>query len=263
MKRVRLFIDDGAEAVERTFTRFPVRIGRHPTNEYQILDDQVSRFHAQLEYEGDSLVIRDLSRNGTTLVGGDGGGVRTLRAEEARSSEGSLTFVLGTVRIQAELEAVGPDELPGTFASAARAATKTLVEACGSRGLPLWAGDPSPERLRAVIDALFGNLLRFRTALHGDALEAEGEGAHPGPQGEGAIALLEWTHATAHALRAIELAFERTWPRANPLAQEAARLPFAESRRSGVHLRSTAQEAPQIATGSDRGKPPPSSRERS
>jgi hypothetical protein len=250
MKRLRLLIVDGSEVVERTFSELPVRIGRHPSNECQILDDQVSRFHAQVQCDGNALILRDVdSQNGTALVEGGDGAVRVLRAAEARSTEGSLTFFLGSVRIQAKIEAVGRDELPVAFAPAARAATEALLEVCVSRGLPLCGSDPSPETLRAVIDALFGNLLRIRTALHSEELQAEGEGGPQASRGDGTSALLEWAQATTLALRAVDLALEKRWPLAPALAQAAA-----DVRKSGIRLRHATEAATQAATGSDRGE---------
>jgi type VI secretion system protein ImpI len=54
--------------VERTFDRFPVRIGRNPLNDFQLDSGFVSQFHAVLELHGNALMLRDLgSKNGTLL----------------------------------------------------------------------------------------------------------------------------------------------------------------------------------------------------
>jgi type VI secretion system protein ImpI len=56
--------------IERTFDRFPVRIGRNPLNDFQIDSPFVSQFHAVLELQGNALMLRDLgSKNGTSLRG--------------------------------------------------------------------------------------------------------------------------------------------------------------------------------------------------
>jgi hypothetical protein len=263
MKRLRLFITDGSEVVERAFFELPVRIGRHATNDCQILDAQASRFHAQIDRDGDSLVVRDVSRNGTTVVGGVGEGGRILRGEEAKWSGGSLTLVVGIVRVRVELEPVGAEELPDSFVSAARAATKVLLEACEPRGLPIWAGDPNPEILRGVIDALFRNLLQVRTALHPVAPEVASRRDVREARGEAATALLQWTHATTQALRAIELAFERTWPRGDARKAGAAGSSAAALRSSGVRLRSGLPIGLPVASRSESDEPSASSGRRS
>jgi type VI secretion system protein ImpI len=57
-------------SMERTFDRFPVRIGRNPLNDMQLDLPFVSQFHAVLELNGQSLMLRDLgSKNGTLLRG--------------------------------------------------------------------------------------------------------------------------------------------------------------------------------------------------
>lgn len=54
--------------IERTFDRFPVRIGRNPLSDFELDSPYVSQFHAILELHGRQLMLRDLgSRNGTHL----------------------------------------------------------------------------------------------------------------------------------------------------------------------------------------------------
>jgi CheY-like chemotaxis protein len=103
MTHLRLFIFEGSEVLDRTYSRFPVRIGRHPRNECQLADSHVSRFHAQIECESGGLVVRDVgSANGTLLMEGASG--RMLRGSGARSSDGELAFLLGYVRVLARIE---------------------------------------------------------------------------------------------------------------------------------------------------------------
>jgi predicted component of type VI protein secretion system len=103
MKHIRLFIIDGSEVLERTYSGFSVRIGRHATNECQILDERVSRFHAQIEREGDALVLRDMgSHNGTLLL--ERTSARVLRGTDGRSTDGSLAFFLCNLRLLARIE---------------------------------------------------------------------------------------------------------------------------------------------------------------
>jgi type VI secretion system protein ImpI len=57
-------------SVDRTFTTFPVRIGRNTLNDLCIVDRFVSQFHAIVELHGEELMLRDLgSSNGTKLSG--------------------------------------------------------------------------------------------------------------------------------------------------------------------------------------------------
>ncbi len=55
-------------SVERTFAKFPVRIGRNTLNDLNIVDRFVSQFHAVVELREGELMLRDLgSSNGTKL----------------------------------------------------------------------------------------------------------------------------------------------------------------------------------------------------
>ena len=57
--------------VTKTFAQFPVRIGRSPLNDLQLSDSHVSQFHAVIERQDSTLMLRDLgSRNGTRVVSG-------------------------------------------------------------------------------------------------------------------------------------------------------------------------------------------------
>lgn len=60
----------GNRVLERTFDKFPVRIGRSPLNDLTIEQPFVSEFHAVLEQHDGRLLLRDLgSTNGTLLRG--------------------------------------------------------------------------------------------------------------------------------------------------------------------------------------------------
>ena len=68
--RLRVTNTQDRNMIERTFDRFPVRIGRNPLNDFQIDSPFVSQFHAVLELTGNTLMLRDLgSKNGTSLRG--------------------------------------------------------------------------------------------------------------------------------------------------------------------------------------------------
>lgn len=60
----------GGGTQSKTFTTFPVRMGRNPLNEFQLEFPFISDFHASIERHGDRLMLRDLgSTNGTMLRG--------------------------------------------------------------------------------------------------------------------------------------------------------------------------------------------------
>jgi type VI secretion system protein ImpI len=66
--RIRVVNTQDGSAIERTFDRSPIRIGRSSINELSIQSPFVSQFHAVIEFEGPRLVLRDLgSTNGTLL----------------------------------------------------------------------------------------------------------------------------------------------------------------------------------------------------
>src|SRR3984957_13085698 len=169
MTHLRLFIYEGSEVLDRTYSRFPVRIGRHPRNECQLVDSHISRFHAQIECESGALVVRDVgSENGTLIMEGASG--RMLRGTGARSSDGQLALLLGHGRVLARIEEGEREELPDAFAPAAREAAQALLDACAPYATRVYAGAAGPETLHPVIDALFRNLLRLDSALQGDDL---------------------------------------------------------------------------------------------
>ena len=57
-------------SVERSFAKFPVRIGRNTLNDLNIVDRFVSQFHAVVELHDRALKLRDLGSSNGTKVGG-------------------------------------------------------------------------------------------------------------------------------------------------------------------------------------------------
>ena len=251
MTHLRLFIYEGSEVHDRTYSRFPVRIGRHPRNECQLVDSHISRFHAQIECESGAIVVRDVgSENGTMIM--EGQSFRMLRGTGARSSDGQLALLLGHVRVLARIEEGDREELPDGFVPAAREAAQALLDACAPHATPVYAGGAGPETLRPVIDALFRNLLRLEGALRGDDPEPVKGGTVNARRSETASALLNWTHASGVALRLLAHASAR-WcadEEALPVDGEAApRAPASERRLRCADL----------SAGSDTGDRTPSS----
>ncbi len=92
--------------VERTFTRFPVRIGRSALNDLNILDRFVSQFHAVVELHGDELMLRDLgSSNGTKV-----GTARAPAHEPTPLAAHKNAFGIGPLVIEARIIEVQEEE---------------------------------------------------------------------------------------------------------------------------------------------------------
>jgi predicted component of type VI protein secretion system len=252
MTHLRLFIYEGSEVLDRSYSRFPVRIGRHPRNECQLVDSHISRFHAQIELESGALVVRDVgSENGTLIMEGASG--RMLRGTGSRSSDGQLALLLGHVRVLARIEEGEREELPDAFAPAAREAAQALLDACAPYATRVYAGAAGPETLHPVIDALFRNLLRLDSALQADNLDPVEGGTVHARRSETASALLNWTHASSVALRLLAHASERWCADEGALpahVQSGPPAPASERRLRGAEL---------SATGSDTGDRTPSS----
>lgn len=208
MARLRLLVADGNQVTERVFTRFPVRIGRLGDNDCQILDTSVSKTHAQLELDGDTLVLRDLrSTNGTVMIGEpwraasiDDGAGRRLREESARLQPWGGFFV-GAVRVYARLEHEELDELPGDVIRALRKSSADLLKACAPPAVPTHAGG-GPELARVILDALFRSLFSLRSAL-GGASDA-GSYRDPVERTESIASLITWAQTVSQALRVLE-----------------------------------------------------------
>lgn len=98
--------------VDRTFTQFPVRIGRNTLNDLCIVDRFVSQFHAVVELRGTDLVLRDLgSSNGTKLSGN-----RAPPHEPTSLTPHQNSFSIGPLKIDALVAEVAVDayeETPG------------------------------------------------------------------------------------------------------------------------------------------------------
>jgi predicted component of type VI protein secretion system len=221
MTRLRLFVFDGSAVIERTYSRFPVRIGRHPQNECQILDPRVSRFHAQFDYAAGTLVFRDVeSQNGTVVLEGAAG--RVLRGSEVRASDGRLAVLIGGVRVQARLEEHEGGELPDAFVPITREAARRLLDACPVQGEHAAShARGALASAQPVLDALFAGLIAVRLALHTEETGAQSYREPPMKRSETTSALLEWTQASAVALRLIEHALVASEDREELLLGEA------------------------------------------
>lgn len=94
--------------VDRTFTRFPVRIGRSALNDLNILDRFVSQFHAVVELHGSELMLRDLgSSNGTKV-----GTTRAPAHEPTPLAPHKNAFSIGPLVVEARVVEVEEEEEP-------------------------------------------------------------------------------------------------------------------------------------------------------
>lgn len=85
--------------VERTFAKFPVRIGRNTLNDLNIVDRFVSQFHAVVELHERTLKLRDLgSSNGTKI--GDG---RAPAHQPVELGPHSNTFGIGPLVLEGKI----------------------------------------------------------------------------------------------------------------------------------------------------------------
>jgi predicted component of type VI protein secretion system len=83
-------------SLDRSFTRFPVRLGRSSLNDFALDFPFVSQFHAVIARDGDQPVVRDLGgRNGTTA-----GGKKLPAHQPLQLAAVANTFEIGPLRFQ-------------------------------------------------------------------------------------------------------------------------------------------------------------------
>lgn len=117
--------------VERVFARFPVRIGRNPLNDLNIVDRFISQFHAVLELQGTTLLLRDLgSSNGTKV-----GNARAPVHELVDLAKVGNTFGIGPLTFETRIEDIQTAPPPkratqslGAAAAAAMAAANAAED---------------------------------------------------------------------------------------------------------------------------------------
>ena len=86
---------DGS-GIERTYDRFPVRIGRSALNDLQLEFGFVTQFHAVIERNDQTLFLRDLgSRNGSAM-----GGKKVAPHQSLDLAASGFTFDIGPLHFQ-------------------------------------------------------------------------------------------------------------------------------------------------------------------
>jgi pSer/pThr/pTyr-binding forkhead associated (FHA) protein len=209
MTILRLFVLDGPEQQPRTYTQFPVRVGRHPDNDCQIVDSRVSRFHAELRVEGTEMIVTDLSSvNGTFLD--DGLGVRRLQRASTRLRGNPIRLAFGAARAEAFVESGATalrqeDDVATMLVRGANA----VLDACKDRNPPAEHADAQLDAMHHIVDAFFRSLVSVRHAVRRtDGVDCDEERGRGDRSQEEAIGLLRWTQATSVALHTMEHGLE-------------------------------------------------------
>jgi type VI secretion system protein ImpI len=123
MKVLRLQVCGHGKEETLTFRRFPVRIGRDETNDCQLAFALVSRFHARIDLNGDSLLLRDEGSSHGTFLAGQSAPLPALRFVD-------LSVAGGAIQIAAlHLEAALLDDIDATRIFDQNATTDLHLEA--------------------------------------------------------------------------------------------------------------------------------------
>jgi hypothetical protein len=129
--------------------------------------------------------------------------------------------LLGGVRLEASIEDGEAADLPDALAPAVRDAGKVILSVCELHRERVSLARAGVETIGPVLDALFDGLLMMRFGLHADEVAPAGDRDGERARKEAASALLEWTHASAVALRLVVQSIEATRLRDACLLSEA------------------------------------------
>ena len=168
MKTLHVILVERGRPVERRFTEFPIFVGRHPSNTLTLASATVSRFHAQIDVEGNDVVVRDEGTRLGTLVE-DGMDIRRLCKASFRR-EREIEFTIEGTRIRATLSETQISELtPAFLGTTWRAANLLLSKAEQSP-----SADASKHQLvyaQGALDELRQAQSTLRGALRSDAMD--------------------------------------------------------------------------------------------
>lgn len=108
-----LIVERGPHAGTRIpLTIFPIRIGRDPSNDIVINDDECSRFHMRLKQRGRLIIAEDLeSRNGTYLNGDRILNAVVKNGDKILLGQSELSFVTSEPDVQLATEIMNFDML--------------------------------------------------------------------------------------------------------------------------------------------------------
>lgn len=147
-----LLVESGLFQGSRYLIYAPFHIGRHPDNDLQLTDQNISRFHAIIEPRQEGFLLRDLgSRNGTYVNG--------QRVQEAWLQKGDQIRI-GKIRLRLTEEAAAR-EVGGqpTGTMLLRGEISSNVKAKTQVGMPApwetWPQDPAIAAQLARLQALY------------------------------------------------------------------------------------------------------------
>jgi len=103
MTVVRLFVSEPLGRCERVRYRFPLRIGRDPRNDFQLVHPAVAQFHVELDRRADVFVLRDVGVRNDVLVR-VGGEMRDLRGRELSTAADEIEFAIAGMWLRACVE---------------------------------------------------------------------------------------------------------------------------------------------------------------
>ncbi len=90
------------EMMRLPLTGIQIRVGRHPSNDLTLPDDEISRFHAVIEKRSDGYWIQDQSRNGTFVQGKRVQQIPLSHQDEIRIGSWKIIFVEETLNAEKE-----------------------------------------------------------------------------------------------------------------------------------------------------------------
>jgi type VI secretion system protein ImpI len=137
---------------ERTFDRFPVRIGRNPLSDLQLDFPYVSQFHVILELQGQQLMLRDLgSRNGTFVRSG-----RVAPHEPLDLGPSQYEFAISILHFQAFPAEVAPESAPLRMRGASFALDPAAAAAIRAQASALAGGaSPAVDQVKQSLEPLY------------------------------------------------------------------------------------------------------------
>jgi hypothetical protein len=128
MRTLHLTLTERGATLKRHFTRFPVSLGRHPLNDLTLPDERVSRFHAELDVVGNSVVLHDRGTTNGTFVLSDTD-VGRIRKTSFRL-EREVEFAIEGFYIRATLsETLAPDQTTDSLGNSGDIANELLAAA--------------------------------------------------------------------------------------------------------------------------------------
>jgi type VI secretion system protein ImpI len=141
----RVFDTQANQRLERTFDRFPVRIGRNQLNDLHLDRPYISQFHAALDVRDGRVFVRDLgSTNGTVHKGA------RLQRDTPLDITTSPEFSIGPILMQLQLGEAQPEAPP----MVGQAAGSLLDDPLAGRGrVTPGAEDPYVRQLAPYIEA--------------------------------------------------------------------------------------------------------------